>query len=68
VEGLNNTLGNSFSILNKVDHAYLHNLAIDLEISVGGREDEVIQQVDSFMSQELAQQAIEQFEKEKMKQ
>jgi hypothetical protein len=54
VEGLNNILGNSFSILNKVDHAYLHNLVVDLEISVGGGEDEVIQQVDSFMPHELA--------------
>jgi hypothetical protein len=54
VEVLKNCSGYSFGILSTVDSKYLHSLAVDSNISMGGQEEVLIQHLDSFKAQELA--------------
>jgi hypothetical protein len=48
MEELNNISGNSFALLNSVDHNYLNKLAHDSRVVLGECEEEVMQQLDMF--------------------
>jgi hypothetical protein len=67
VEGHNNLVGNSFSLLSSIDSSYLKDLAVDIGVGVAEEVEDFDHQLDSFQAPEATQQAIDRFEKERIK-
>jgi hypothetical protein len=67
VDVLNKCSSNSFDILSTVDSKYLHSLAVDSNISMGDQEEVLIQHLDSFKAQVLAQIALDRLDQQMKK-